>query len=114
MFCLKCGTEINEKAVFCQQCLAEMEKYPVKPDTKFFIPQRKAPSVTKKVTSRKKVISPEEKVTRMKKAIQVLSIVLAVSLMTLVLSVALLLDSMSKETAEESIGQNYGTIEHAD
>ena len=66
MFCLKCGSEIGEKAVFCQQCLAEMEKYPVKPDTKFFLPQHKAPSATKKVTSRKKVISPEEKISRMK------------------------------------------------
>ena len=114
MFCLKCGAEINEKAVFCQQCLVEMEKYPVKPDAKFFIPHRKAPSVAKKVTSRRRIISPEEKVSRMKKAIQVLSILLTVSLLALVLSIFLLVDSMTTKTPEASIGQNYGTMEQAD
>lgn len=114
MFCLKCGAEISEKAVFCQHCLAEMEKYPVKPDAKFFIPQNRAPSVNKKVAPRKKVISPEDKISRMKKTIQLLSIVLAVSLMALVLSIALLVESITTETPEASIGQNYGTIEHKD
>ena len=114
MFCLKCGKEVSEKAVFCQQCLSEMNRYPVKPDTKFFLPKHTAPSVVKKAPPRKKVLSPEERISRMKKAIQALSLVLAVTMMALALSVALLFDSVTSETPEDAIGQNYGTIEQKD
>lgn len=112
VFCLKCGNKIGEKAVFCEQCLKETEHYPVKPDAKIFLPPRTAPSITKKAPPRRKSVTPEEKISRMRKAIQILSIVLAASLIALALSVALLLESMSTETQEESIGQNYGTIDH--
>ncbi len=111
MFCLKCGKEIGEKAVFCDACLQEMEKYPVKPDAKIFLPRTSAPSVVKKATPRRKVPSAEERISRMKKSIQLLSIVLAVTLMALVLSVALLIESVSTEAPQDAIGQNYGTIQ---
>ena len=31
MNCMKCGREIGENRVFCDLCLADMEKYPIKP-----------------------------------------------------------------------------------
>ena len=31
--CMKCGKEIPEERVFCEECLAVMDAYPVKPDT---------------------------------------------------------------------------------
>ncbi len=40
MQCLRCGREIEENAVFCGECLAEMEKHPVKPHTMVHIPNR--------------------------------------------------------------------------
>lgn len=33
MNCLKCGREIEEGQVFCNDCLVQMAKYPVKPGT---------------------------------------------------------------------------------
>ena len=33
MSCMKCGKEVSEDQVFCPECLAEMERYPVKPGT---------------------------------------------------------------------------------
>ena len=32
MNCLKCGREIEEGQVFCNDCLVQMAKYPVKPE----------------------------------------------------------------------------------
>ena len=111
MFCMKCGKEIEEKAVFCDTCLQEMAKYPVKPDVKIFLPRSNAPSAVKKSAPRRRTVSVEERMARMKKNIQLLSVVLAVTLLALVLSVALLVESISSEAPQEAIGQNYGTIE---
>ena len=42
MNCLRCGAEVAEGESFCTDCLAEMEKYPVPPDTYVMIPKRSA------------------------------------------------------------------------
>ena len=57
MNCLRCGAEVAEGESFCANCLAEMEKYPVPPDTYVMIPKRSAqrPSV------RKTTLSDDEK-----------------------------------------------------
>ena len=114
MFCLKCGKEIGEKAVFCGDCLAVMEKHPVKPDAKIFLPHPTAPSVVKKAPSRRRVLTAEEKLPRMRKTIQLLCIMLSVALIALALSVALLIESTSTEPKQDAIGQNYGTIDKQD
>lgn len=36
--CLKCGREIEEGQVFCNDCLVQMAKYPVKPGTAVQLP----------------------------------------------------------------------------
>ena len=38
--CLKCRREIAEGQVFCDDCLAQMKKYPVKPGTPVNLPKR--------------------------------------------------------------------------
>lgn len=38
--CLKCGREIEEGQVFCNDCLVQMAKYPVKPGTAVQLPSR--------------------------------------------------------------------------
>lgn len=47
--CMRCGREIEEGQVFCQDCLKEMSRYPVDPNTVVQIPLRKE-SVTGKRT----------------------------------------------------------------
>ena len=59
MQCMKCGKEAGQSQVFCDECLAVMEKYPVKPDTAVQLPQRK-PRNTEKKPPRKKEPSVEE------------------------------------------------------
>lgn len=110
MNCLKCGKEIEEKQVFCEDCLEVMEKFPVKPDAKLFLPKQTTSTPVKKSAPRKKVLSPEERILRLKKAIHILCIILVVTISALVLSIALLVESMSVESPSNAIGQNYGTI----
>lgn len=57
MHCMKCGIEIEETQVFCDDCLAVMEKYPVKPDVAVQLPKRT--TVAEKPT-RKKELTPEQ------------------------------------------------------
>ena len=111
MQCTKCGRETKDNAVFCKSCLAVMELYPVKPGTSIQLPQR---SVTpKKVTPRKKKLSPEEQVIRQRKTIRWLTVALLCSVLMLGLSIALLFDVMPEEEAKVTIGQNYVTRDTA-
>ena len=41
MYCMKCGREIEDGQAFCGDCLAVMEKYPVKPGTAVILPKRR-------------------------------------------------------------------------
>ena len=111
MHCLKCGKEIPEKQVFCETCLSVMEQFPVKPETKIFLPKRDTPAVSRKAPTKRKVLSPEERLPKYKKAVQLLSVALAIAVLFLVLAFALLFDSLSsKEVPQDTIGQNYNTI----
>lgn len=48
MHCLKCGRKVEDAHVFCPECMAEMEKHPVKPGTVVRLPQRHSAPVDKK------------------------------------------------------------------
>ena len=41
LYCMKCGKRTGKTQVFCDECLAVMEKYPVKPDVAIQLPKRK-------------------------------------------------------------------------
>lgn len=49
MNCMKCGQETVDEHVFCEKCLAVMEKYPVRPGAVVMLPRRREPSVIKKL-----------------------------------------------------------------
>ena len=59
--CMRCGREIEEGQVFCQDCLKEMSRYPVDPNTVVQIPLRKE-SVNGKKNPRRRSTSPEEQI----------------------------------------------------
>ena len=40
MSCMRCGKEMEESMVFCAECLADMERHPVKPGTPIQLPVR--------------------------------------------------------------------------
>jgi hypothetical protein len=67
MNCLKCGTEISGEQVFCESCLADMAKHPVKPDTPVLLPTRSKPLPAKR--THRKLYKPEEQVVSQRKLI---------------------------------------------
>ena len=47
MYCLKCGRDTKSEQVFCNDCLAVMDAYPVKPDTAIHLPKRDPQTASK-------------------------------------------------------------------
>ena len=67
MTCMKCGVEIPENQVFCDQCLSVMEQYPVKPGTHIHLSKRALETeAPKKVVKKKRAPSPEEQIAALK------------------------------------------------
>lgn len=48
MHCMKCGRKVEDSHVFCDDCLEDMKKYPVKPGTVVRLPQHHHAPVDKK------------------------------------------------------------------
>ena len=111
MYCMKCGKRVPEKQAFCDDCLAVMAQFPVKPETHILLPNRETPVAAKKAPARKKALSAEDRLARAKKIIQWLSFSLAVVVLALFLSVGLLVETMKPGTQPGAIGQNYNTTD---
>lgn len=90
MNCLKCGREIEEGQVFCNDCLVQMAKYPVKPGTAVQLPSRGSAAAAKKVR------------------VRVLSVLLAVCVVLLIVLSVVTLRYMS--TNRLLPGQNYSAV----
>ena len=107
MNCMKCGREIPEGQVFCEDCLAEMEKYPIKPGTIVQIPvQPPVTEIRKPRYPRKR--TPEERIRRLHLALRVLLGVTAGLLIALVITIHLLAQAMRQQHTLP-VGQNYST-----
>lgn len=107
--CMKCGRKTGENQVFCDDCLALMDAYPVKPDTIVQLPSRPAAS-TKKTAPRKKSLSPEAQLLRSRRTVKRLSTALACALLGLCLTVSFLVHMVDERNAQETIGKNYSTV----
>ena len=78
MNCLKCGRETSSEQSFCQDCLLEMQKYPVKPGTVVQLPKRREGSASRRSVKRRSV-SLEDQVKSLKKRIRLLTALLILS-----------------------------------
>lgn len=110
MSCMKCGRDIEEGQVFCEACLADMAKYPVKPNTAIQLPHRKdGPTPKKAHTRRRQPPKPEEKVEAMKKWLRFM---LAMWLITLFLLIAAMFPTVEYFLGNSfrHTGQNYNTV----
>ena len=107
MYCMKCGRETENETVFCQDCLAEMEKYPVQPGTVVLLPRRREPSMLKKIPKRH-LITMEEQLVFLRKAVMVLSILLGICLAAIALMFKPTMHYVLGEHVE--IGQNYSSV----
>ena len=105
MDCLKCGKATEENNVFCPECLAVMDRYPVRQDTAVVLPQRKP----RERREQKKLIKPEEMISQLQLKVKRLWITVAVLLLLLGLSGGGLSLMLYQEWTEPEIGSNYST-----
>ena len=110
MNCMKCGVEIDSTQVFCEACLADMKRFPVKPGTRIQLPNRPVMEVVKKQPSKKRRLTEAEKIHGLRQIINWLSVALVAALLLLGFAISLLLDEPGAEDSAENIGQNYNTI----
>ena len=75
MHCVKCGRKTEGEQVFCQLCLEDADKYPVKPGTPIQLPHR-APElpVKKKPGKEKPELKPEERIARLRRRVRWLTL----------------------------------------
>ena len=77
MRCLKCGRDIADEQVFCEDCQTDMAQYPVKPGTPIQLPPRHIePAAKQKPAKKKKVLKPEEQVLKLRHSIRLLTVAL--------------------------------------
>ena len=106
MDCMKCGRQTQDKNVFCKNCLADMEKYPVKSDTPVVLPQRKA---TERKAPQKKMVKPEEIIDQLQLKIKRLWICIAVLLLLFTATAGALAVTLYQHLTEPEMGSNYST-----
>ena len=114
MFCMKCGAKIEEGRVFCQECLAVMNRYPVKPGAVVQLPARPAKAESRKTAPRKREVPVEKKLRRCRRAVAVLSFLLVVVTLALGLLIGSLYYQHNVQDPSETKGQNYTPIETTD
>ena len=107
MNCMKCGRETRDENVFCQDCLLDMEKYPVRPGTVVLLPRRRESSIVKKIQTRH-VPTAEEQIAFLRRWVLILSVVLGICIAAIALMIKPTMHYILDEHVE--IGQNYSTV----
>ena len=108
MSCLKCGRSAEYPQVFCEECLADMEKNPVKPGTPIYIPAQPAMLVQKKPKA--KVVEPEEQIRRMRVSLRWMRFSLAVLLAALGVTIWLNIQLLNQRD-EAPVKQHYTVVD---
>jgi len=108
--CMKCGTEIEDGQVFCQNCLEDMKRYPVNPGTRIQLPKHPAPEAVKKPVPKKRSLTAAQKLNRLRQVVKWLAIALVATLLLLGFAISLLLEEAGPSLPQENIGQNYNTV----
>lgn len=114
MHCMKCGAEINNSGVFCENCLAEMEKYPVKPNITVTLPERPATPVARKRNRRHKYQQPEDQIRHLRKVRNWLAVLLCVVTLALAGAALMILHLLDGKPMDLDFGRNYSAVEIID
>ena len=107
MNCMKCGRETQDENAFCPECLAEMEKYPVRPGTVVLLPRRRESTIAKK-TGKRHVPSQEEQINFFRKWAIIASVLVAICVAAIALMFGPTMHYVMDEHYE--IGQNYSSV----
>ena len=110
MHCMKCGAELKISGAFCENCLADMEKYPVKPNITVTLPERPvAQPVRKRI--RRKYTKPEDQIRHLRKVRNWLVVLLCVMTLIAACSVLTILHLIDGDPANLDLGRNYTTVQ---
>ena len=107
MKCMRCGASINAGAVFCDDCLADMEKHPVKPGTPINLPRREKQQTVKR--SKRRVRKPEDQLTALRRLVVWLMALIVLLTLALTASIYMLTNQPDQSDGNRLPGQNYGT-----
>ena len=109
-FCMKCGRELKPGTVFCDGCLAEMEKYPVKPGIVVLLPNQHNSHQKQPPRRKHPAVSPEEQVAKLKKRITSLWMALMLALAVMAaLGWYTVTDLLEDDEIRFLPGQNYSS-----
>ena len=110
MKCLKCGRETGQ--TFCEGCLEDMDRHPVKPGTIVQLPKDRSTSYTRRNQNWQPMISLETRVEKQRQTIRLLSVTVVVLLLMLIGCCITLLWTLQSQS-RPSVGQNYSTVTKA-
>ncbi|MBO5323350.1 MAG: zinc-ribbon domain-containing protein [Oscillospiraceae bacterium] len=91
MNCMKCGRKIKDRQVFCEECLAIMDTYPVKPGTPIQLPSPPPKNATPAKTNKRRQRKPEEQIAYQRATIRWLSLAFIVAMLSFIIVTAMLL-----------------------
>ncbi len=112
MKCMRCGSSIVAGSVFCDECLADMEKHPVKPGTPINLPRREKQQPVKR--NKKRTPKPEEQISRLHRVVAFLVTLVIMLVLALAATGYLLVTQSTQNDNTRLPGQNYGTSAAAD
>lgn len=111
MNCMKCGREIALGQVFCKECLADMEQYPIAPGTPVPMFNTNPTVAPKRPASNRKQKKPEEQISSLKKWILALSLLLLVVIIGFSLVTSVLMHRLEEAQTDETRDQNYSSLD---
>ena len=113
MKCMRCARETAPQQVFCNACLENMARYPVRSDTPIYLPVRKPKEAPKKKSRRfRRERTAEEMVMILRKRVKVLTAITVILVMMLSAATAgvWLAKRQGADLSIPNIGQNFKTV----
>ena len=112
MKCLRCARETADRQVFCNVCLDDMARHPVRSDTPIYLPVRKVSVAPKSKRRHRRERTAEEIVFILRKRVRVLTALVVILLMMLAAAVTgvWLAKRQGGGFSIPDIGQNFQSI----
>ena len=110
MKCLKCGRETDQ--TFCDQCRAEMDRYPVRPGTIIQLPKDRTAAYHRSGQNWHASVSMDDRLEAQRLTIRRLTRVV-VGLAALVLILSLVISRLLSGNTQPPVGQNYSAVAKA-
>ena len=113
MKCMRCARETAPQQVFCNACLEDMARYPVRSDTPIYLPVRKPKEAPRKKSRRfRRERTAEEMVMILRKRVKVLTALTVIMVMMLSAAMAgvWLAKKQGADLSIPNIGQNFKTV----